>query len=291
MRFLARFTRVSVLCLSSMMLVAQVSATPSAVLPSPSATLFRAPVEYVKTYASDCVTPQTVFFLGDVVCAEAGAFDAPVEARRFNWTAPNGVAADRDGIKSDPEFNRFQIPSSGDLARVGKWHVSTINPDANREVRAYFTVRDFRIRFTDLMLNKWGPLFIDPGIRVPYRVVLTNPGPDLAESVEIYDEVPNDMTFYAVKQASGPEVTCKTPGQGETGRSVCTAKGLDVGEKLELVFYYVVSREAREGTSFTSGVEAFSQTEELNKRDNSSSYASVFPFPEKDDTEFVGEEQ
>jgi uncharacterized repeat protein (TIGR01451 family) len=169
--------------------------------------------------------------------------------------------------------------------------VSTINPDANREVRAKFTVRNFRIRFTDLVLTKWGPPVVDPGIRIPYRVVLTNPGPDFAEYIEILDEVPNDMTFYTVKQASGPEVTCKTPDLGGTGRSVCFAKGLEVGEKLELVFYYVVSREVREGTSFTSNVEAYSQTEELNKRDNFSSYASVFPFPEKEDTEVVEEEQ
>jgi uncharacterized repeat protein (TIGR01451 family) len=277
--------------MASAMLVAYVCAASSAAAPAPAATMFRAPVEYIKTYAGDCVTPQTVFFLGDTVCAEAGDFAAPVTSRRFNWTAPNGVAADRDGIKYDPQFNTFTIPASGDLALVGTWHVSTINHDANREVRAKFLVRNFRSRFADLVVTKWGPLFVDPGIRIPYRVVLTNPGPDLAEGIEIYDEVPNDMTFYTIKQASGPEVTCKTPGTGGTGRSVCFAKGLDVGEKLELVFYYVVSREVREGTSLTSTAEAYSQTEELDKRSNFSSYGSVFPFPDKDDTEVVGEEQ
>jgi uncharacterized repeat protein (TIGR01451 family) len=291
MRFIGKFTRVAIFCMASAMLVANVCAAPSAVAPSPAraAGMFRASGEYVKTYAGDCFTPQTVFYLGDVVCAEAGAWGS--HSRRFNWTAPNGLVADRDGIKSDPEYNRFQIPASGDFARVGLWHVSTINPDANREVRANFIVRDLRSRFADLVLNKWGPIFLDPGIRVPYRVVLTNPGPDPAESVEIYDEVPNDMTFYTVKQASGPEATCKTPGLGGTGRSVCFAKGLGVGEKLELVFYYVVSREVREGTAFTSNVEAFSQTEELDKRSNSSAYASVFPFKETEETDVVVEEQ
>jgi uncharacterized repeat protein (TIGR01451 family) len=289
MRFIGKFTRVAVLCMASAVLVADVCAAPPA--PARAATMFRSTGEYVRTYADDCATPKTVFYLGDIVCAEAGDYGAPVNSRRFNWTAPNGIAADRDGIKSDPQFNSFQIPLSGDLARVGTWHVSTINPDANREVRAKFIVRDRWSRFADLVLIKWGPLFIDPGLRIPYRVVLTNPGPDLAESIEIYDEVPNDMTFYTVKQASGPLVTCKTPDMGGTGRSYCVAKGLDVGEKLELVFYYVANREVREGTSFTSNVQAFSLTEDLDKNTNITSYASVFPFKVTEETDAVGEEQ
>ncbi|HEU4597617.1 MAG TPA: hypothetical protein VFS10_20990 [Pyrinomonadaceae bacterium] len=297
MCFIARFTRVALLCMSSVMLVANICAAASASAPSPAraATMVQiSPVEYIKTYAGDCVTPQTIFYLGDTVCAEAGDINPDAlasDARRFNWSAPHGLVADRGNIKSDPDYNRFQIPTSGDFARVGTWHVSTVNPDANREVRAKFIVRDIRNRFADLILDKWGPLFVDPGIRVPYRVILTNPGPDFAEQIEIYDEVPNDMVFYTVKQAAGPEVTCKTPEQGKPGKSVCFAKGLEVGEKLELVFYYVVSREVREGMSFTSSVEAYSLTEELDKRNNFSSYASVFPFPDSEETGVVEEER
>src|SRR5687768_8507489 len=278
MCFIARFTRVAVLCLSLLMLVANARAASSnavAPSPAPAATMIQIPTaEYIKTYAGDCVTPQTVFYLGDTVCAEAGDYNSPLtsRSRRFSWSAPNGFVADQGAIKSDPEYTRFQIPSTCHFARLGQWQVCTINPDANREVRASFIVRDIWDRFADLTLTKWGPPYVEPGLRVPYRVILTNPGPDFAEYVEVYDEVPNDMTFYALKQVSGPEVTCKTPEIGQTGKSLCVAKGLDVGETIELDFYYIVSRDVREGASFHSTVEAYSRTEDLNKFDNFSTY-------------------
>ena len=280
MRFFARFTRVSVLCLSSIMLVAQTSATPSAVVPSPSpsATLFRVPVEYIKTYASDCVTPQTVFFLGDIVCAEAGGFEAPLNerSRRFYWSAPNALVPENSDIIGDPEYNRFQIPYSGDFARVGTWHVSTVNPDANREVRTKFIVRNPKFRFADIVLEKWGPPYVDPGVRVIYRVRVSNPGPDFAEQIEINDNVPSEMTFLAYKQASGPVVSCRTPGEGQTGTSTCFAKGLASGEKLEILFYYVVNREVS-GRPFTISAEAFSLTEEMDKSDNFRAFNATLP--------------
>jgi uncharacterized repeat protein (TIGR01451 family) len=287
MRFFARFTRVPVLCLSSILLVAQVCATPSAVVPSPAraATLFQNTVEYITVYAGDCVTPQTVFNLGDVVCAEAGGFAAPLaeRSRRFYWSAPGSLVPDTSDITVDPDYTRFRIPDTGDFARVGTWHVATVNPDANREVRARFIVRNPKIRFADIVLEKWGPPYVDPGDRVIYRVRIQNPGPDFAELIEINDEVPNEMTFLAFKQASGPELSCRTPGQGQTGTSTCFAKGLEPGEKIEILFYYVVNRDVS-GRPFFTSAEAFSQTEELNKFDNSWTYTSTLTFNEEAET-------
>lgn len=287
MRFFARFTRVSVLCLSSVMFVTNVCATPAAAAPPPSAPALQeqAPDEYIKIYAGDCVTPQTVFNLGDVVCAEAGGFASSLadRSRRFYWSAPDALVPDTSDISADPDYNRFRIPDTGDFARVGTWHVSTVNPDANREVRARFIVRNPKIRFADIVLEKWGPPYIDPGDRVTYRVRVSNPGPDFAERVEITDSVPNEMTFLAYKQAAGPEVFCKTPGEGETGTSTCVAKGLESGEAVELVFYYVVNREVS-GRPFVSSAEAFSLTEELNKSDNFRFYQSTLPVIDEAET-------
>ncbi len=294
MRFSLRFTRVVVFCLSSVMLVANVCAATSTVVPAPAraATMFRAPVEYVKTYAGDCVTPQTVFNFGDIVCAEAGGFEAALDerSRRFYWAAPGGLVAENSDIKADPDYQRIEIPSSGDFARVGTWQVSTINPDANREVRAQFVVRNPHRRFADIVVQKWGPPYIDPGDRVVYSVRVSNPGPDFAERIEITDEVPNEMTFLTVKQASGPEVFCKTPDEGKTGTTVCEGKGLESGDAVELLFYYVVNRDTS-GRPFESSAEAFSLTDELNKRDNFGFYKSVIPVIEPDDVEVVEEEQ
>lgn len=278
MRFFARFTRVPVLCLSSILLVAQVCATPSAVVPSPAraAAPFQSAAEFITVYAGDCVTPQTIFNLGDVVCAHAGGFAAPLaeRSRRFYWSAPGALVPDTSDINTDPDYSRFRIPDTGSFARVGTWHVATVNTDANREVRARFIVRNPRIRFADIVLEKWGPPYVIPGNRVIYRVRVQNPGPDFAEQVEITDQVPNEMTFYALKQASGPEISCKTPAFGETGMTTCVTKGLGSGEAVELVFYYVVNKEVS-GRPFVSTAEAFSLTEEMNKVDNSWSYKST----------------
>lgn len=287
MRLFSRFTRMSVLCLSSVMLVTNVCASPSAAASSPPSPIIRqkATVEYVTVYAGDCVTPQTVFNLGDTVCAEAGGFSEPLDerSRRFYWANPRGYVPDTSDISADPDYNRFKIPATGEFARVGTWHVSTVNPDANREVRARFTVRDPLRRFADIVLEKWGPPYVDPGDRVIYRVRVSNPGPDFAEGVEISDVVPSEMTFLAYKQASGPEVFCKTPDQGGTGTSTCAAKGLESGEAVELLFYYVVNREVS-GRPFNISAEAFSQTEELNKRDNFWTYNVTLPVTNEEET-------
>jgi uncharacterized repeat protein (TIGR01451 family) len=269
------------------MLVTNVCATPSAAAPPPSAPVLQeqAPAEYIKIYAGDCVTPQTVFYLGDMVCAEAGGFAASLadRSRRFYWSAPDALVPDTSDINADPDFNRFRIPDTGDFARVGTWHVSTVNPDANREVRTRFIVRNPKFRFADIVLEKWGPPYIEPGYRVIYRVRVSNPGPDFAERVEINDVVPNEMTFLAYKQASGPEVYCKTPAQGGTGTSTCVAKGLESGEAVELLFYYVVNREVS-GRPFTISAEAFSLTEELNKHDNFWSFNATLPVIDEGET-------
>jgi uncharacterized repeat protein (TIGR01451 family) len=286
MRLVARFTRVTVLSISALALGASVHTSLAAAPPSPSlnpvvvtsrvpapARAEEPPVEFITTYADDCSTPKTVFRMGETVCVQAGAFDtiAPRQ-RRFQWTAPSGVIPDRTNIKVDPQYDKFEIPTTGEFAQVGTWYASTVNVEANRVVRTKFTVRDLRLTFADLVITKWGPPLIDPGDRVRYRLRVANPGPDFAEGLEIIDEVPNDMVFLAVKQASGPAVECATPKEGETGRSLCKGKGLGPDEAVELDFYYVVSRDLKDRTSFLSKVSAFSATDELNKADNFSSH-------------------
>jgi len=279
MRFIARFTRVRVLSLASLILTASVcTASSGASSPARAATIFQTPVEYVTTYADDCVTPQTVFNLGDTVCVQAGDFRSALEPgyRRFQWSAPNGNVADRIDIRADPQREKFTIPSTGDFAQVGPWYANTVNVDANRQVRARFTVRDPRNPFADLGLTKWGPSSFIPGDRVVYRVHVTNNGPDFAEGLTIEDAVPNDMVFVTVKQASGPEVECSTPAPGGTGSTFCKGKGLASYESLELAFYYEVSREVKEGTSFLASAEAFSSLQELNKVDNFCTHEYVY---------------
>lgn len=235
--------------------------------------------EYIATYAADCVTPKSVFKLGDTVCAKAGKFPGTASLgdghRRFQWDAPDGTLAHQKYIKADPQTSTFVIPTTGDFAQVGTWHARTANQDATRYVRVDFIVGHPRTAFADLSVIKWGPINVLQGKEVIYRLRVANPGPDFAESVVLSDEVPNDMVFVAVKRASGPELECSTPAPGATGRTTCKGKGLAPHEVVELDFYYQVNREAKDGTRCRSTAEAFSSTEELNKEDNFSTYESV----------------
>ncbi|MDT5294141.1 MAG: hypothetical protein QOJ76_1021, partial [Acidobacteriota bacterium] len=127
---------------------------------TPAASAFQKGGEYVAVYAADCVTPQTVFNPGDIVCAQAGNY--PVQPsqpfyRRFSWMAADGSVADRNTIKVDPQNDTFVIPTSGPLAQLGTWYVSTIDESADRNATAKFIVSNPRIPSTDLSISKAGP--------------------------------------------------------------------------------------------------------------------------------------
>jgi uncharacterized repeat protein (TIGR01451 family) len=241
--------------------------------------------EYVTVYAKDCTTPQIVFNLGDTVCMTAGNFPLPLESfqyRRLSWVAPDLTVAEQVLFRTDPQTEFFTIPSSGDLAQVGTWHATTINVHSGRRANGKFYVRDPSMRLADLSISKSAPESVLPGQRVRYTLSFHNPGPDFAEGVQIIDEVPSNMTFYALKQISGPFFECSTPALGENGRIVCTTKGLDVDEKAEFAVYYIVNRDIKEGTVCNSTSQITSYTGELRKEDNLAMTETIFPLPDSE---------
>jgi uncharacterized repeat protein (TIGR01451 family) len=259
-----------------------VSTASNAVNNSPAA-VEEAAEEYVTVYAKDCRTPQTVFNLGDTVCITAGNFPLPLDAfnyRRLSWVAPDLSVADQVLFRSDPQTEYFEIPTSGDLAQVGTWYATTINVHSGRRVNGKFYVRNPRFPFIDLSIAMSAPEYVFPGQRVRYNLSFHNPGPDFAEYVEFIDEVPTNMTFYTLKQVSGPEFECKTPAVGETGRIICTTKGLQVDEKAEFAVYYLVDRDIKEGTVFSSESQVWSSTDELRKENNITKTETLFPLPD-----------
>jgi uncharacterized repeat protein (TIGR01451 family) len=267
--FQSKCTSLKVSATLLLLLIAIVAASLSPSTPAASA--FRSSGEYVEVYAADCVTPQTIFNPGDTVCAQAGNY--PVQPsnpfyRRFSWMSADGSVADRSTIKGDPQADRFIIPTSGPFAQLGTWHVSTIDESADRNATAKFIVRDPRISLTDLSVSKAGPYSVLPGERVQYDLSVYNPGPDFAEFVQVVFSVPTNMTFVAMKQASGPLFDCQTPARGETGRIICTTKGLELDGAADFAVYYDVARDAKEGTDCSTVVEVTSTTEELRKEDN-----------------------
>ncbi len=243
------------------------------------------PDEFVTVYAKDCTTPQTVFNLGDVVCVTAGRFPLPLETfnyRRLSWIAPDHTVVNQVSFRADPQTEYFEIPSSGEFAQVGTWYASTINVNSGRQVVGKFYVRSPFNPFTDLSLSLTAPESVLPGQRVRYNLTFHNPGPDFAEGVQIVDQVPTGMTFYALKQVSGPFFECTTPAVGEIGRIVCTTKGMQLDETAQFAVYYLVDRDVKQGVALTSSSQISSYTDDLRKENNFIQTETIYPFPDAD---------
>ena len=225
--------------------------------------------EFITVYADDCATPKTVFDPGEIVCVQAGNFPLAPSAgyryRRFSWITPTREIADQTNIKADPQYDRFVIPTSGS---TGTWYVTTLDVESARYANAKFVVRyPFRVT-TDLSINKDGPSSVYGGQTVEFALTVSNPGPNTAEGVDFSTQVPSNMTFVALKQASGPLFECKTPLRGGTGTIYCTTKGLRLDESARLYAYYQVNPDARVGTMCSTRTQVTSYTEELRKEDN-----------------------
>lgn len=248
--------------------------------------------EYIQTFASDCSTPQTIFYLGDKVCAIAGNFPlspANYRYRRFQWAAPNQMVASQSDISGDPEKEVFVIPTSGDFAQVGTWTVRSIDVSANVSAIARLIVRNPRARYTDLFISKSGPLQVLAGDRVRYTLRVTNPGPDDALEIEITDNVPTNMVFVGLRQSSGPVAECRTPPSGGTGTVTCWVKNLPLDQAVELLMYYQVNPDAREGTVCSSQAWVSSTTSELAKENNETIQEATVPVKQSEDTDVVSD--
>jgi len=286
MQFTSKLTRTKALALFTLV-AAACGALSAPHLFGPSHAAAReegSPIEAVQVYAGDCVTPQTVFYLGDVVCVSAGGFPAPPDAaeyyRRISYAAPNLNVVETTTVSNDPQFDRFRIPDTGDFALPGTWRVHAVDIETNARADAKFTVRHPLTRYTDLNVWKVGPDVVLPGDKVIYQLAVKNNGPDSAISIELAEEVPTNAYFYGLRQTGGSLFDCKTPSQWERGQIYCYGRGLKPGESATFDVYYVIDKYAREGDTCEGATKATSSTEELHAPDNATLYAANIGGPD-----------
>ena len=234
--------------------------------------------EYNNVFAGDCATPQSSFYLGDTVCATIGDFPLPVTSRyrRFQWVAPDGRVFDQNGVKLDPQSDSIVLPTTGDFAQYGTWSIRAIDIESKIRTIARFKVLSREYRLVDLGVIKDGPGLVFPGTRVKYQIIVRNDGPEDAREVQLTDTVPENMTFYAMKQVAGRAFfECSTPLRGETGRTLCRTGGLADGDEVIFDVYYIVNDYTRDGMTCPSAVEVTSSISELNKETNYSEFAAT----------------
>src|SRR5262249_41279982 len=92
--------------------------------------------------------------------------------------------------------------------------------------------------FADLTTSQTVAPESDPGTDVPFRVTVTNLGPDAADSIDLLDFLPQGMTFVSLAQDSGPAFACTDPGIGNGGSIDCTAAGLAAGASASFTFVF-----------------------------------------------------
>jgi uncharacterized repeat protein (TIGR01451 family) len=241
--------------------------------------------ERVTVFAGDCRTPQTTFYLGDTVCVLVN--DAPLPDngavyRRLQWAAPDISEGQRSDIMTDSQYERFEIPTSGPLAQVGKWTVQTIDVSANGYSVGHFTVRNRSFAYVDFSIRRDGPSSVVPGDYLQYTITVSNKGPEYAKDVNFVDYMPENTTFAALKQVSGIPFRCSTPERGTVGKTVCTGFEMRPEDSATFHVYYYVDPNTREGTIFNSSNEVWGANPELNKRDNFCESESTAQYPMKE---------
>ena len=249
-------------------------------------TVTQAP-QSITTYAADCMTPQSLFTLGDVVCAKAVGFD-PAFNRRLAWIDPAGITRTFVPITSDPQTNSFTLPTAEteliDIFLVdnrGTWKVNVVSSRGSQLASAPFQVRGASPR-ADLSVGKGvtGGT-VDAGSNFSFTVAVTNFGPNPAQNVVLTDPAPPDTsvlnaTFFSVTQISGPTFSCSG-----TAPLVCrrgtTMSPLFLNAGETAVFELTYTASGAPGSTIANTVKATSDTTELNDTDNTASSGGLPP--------------
>jgi uncharacterized repeat protein (TIGR01451 family) len=223
--------------------------------------------ESIATFASNCSTPQSIFFLGDTVCAVAtGSPLGPPAQRRIEWVSPDGSVFELGPfLSADPQSDSIQIPTTGP---VGTWQVKTVDRSNSGFASAKFTVRDPNNANVDLWCPISAPFQVSPGSAAPFTVFVTNKGPNDAANVSLTVTVATNSTFQSETQESGPSFSCTNPSVGGTGSSTCTIATLPANTTAQLTFVFKVDPDAQAGADVSSTATVTSTTPEIFDTDN-----------------------
>jgi uncharacterized repeat protein (TIGR01451 family) len=234
--------------------------------------------ESVVIYKADCNTPQTVFNLGDTVCAKVTNAQLRTPAlRRLTWS--KGVVRQSQDVTTDPQTDLFTLPAantsvidSTTITNLGTWGVS-LNSTSDNSTRAiaYFNVSDPGHAAADLAIYNFSTDSanpVAPGQNTGFFLFITNNGPDDANNVHVTQATPPNMSFVSTSQQTGPTFNCTHSGS----ITDCSIASLPSGTSATLTINYTVSPGAPNSTIF-SRADISSDTAELSVASNTSDAA------------------
>ena len=207
-------------------------------------------------------TPRSQFNTGDTVCAKVLNISTQ---RKIYWVNPDDHVVQIDTVSpTNPQATRAVV-------QVGKWRAYLVDAsDGSARGWAEFSVSDPQNPAVDLSLQKTSDATYTAGGFARYTVTVVNNGPDAAATVQLNETTPNNTSFVAVTQDSGPVFTC-TPGNSQT----CTIDTLAAGASASFSFVYTVDAGAPVGTVIVNQANVTSQTQELNAADNTASLSGT----------------
>ena len=236
--------------------------------------------ETVTTFASDCTTAQTVFNLGDTVCAkiENAATFSLFALRRSTWVNTSGFIFQPEDVTNSNDTVMFTLPTTAvspeGIDRRGGWSVNLISTsDGSVHATAAFTVRDPANAAANLsvfQLAEGGEATVGAGGNITYTVTLSNRGPDDAQNVQLTEGDPTlspptapAPAFVSKAQLSGPACTF-------SDNSNCTIASLPVGSVATFAFTYNVPTGTPNYTVVADTASVTSSTTDPRPSDNTS---------------------
>jgi uncharacterized repeat protein (TIGR01451 family) len=241
--------------------------TPFLPTPQPSA-------EGIATFAGDCVTPQTDFNLGDVVCAKATGVPVTLFPWHVLWVDTAGFVRQSDDASTDEATEyRYTLPSTATstvndqtVDNRGTWKVNLTKSSGAVRQTARFIVHEPANPVADVFIQKFArnESSVSSGDNIAFTMVIGNAGPDSAAAVHLVDSVPAGGTLVSFTQNSGPqcvEVEAGTPND-------CVITTLTNGDSAEFTAIYNTGAAAPGDYSTSATVTASNTTTDSNPDNN-----------------------
>ena len=199
-------------------------------------------VEGIATFNSDCVTPQSDFFLGDVVCAKASGVPVTLFPWKVLWIDTAGfVRQANDASTDDTTTYLYQLPATPTsdvngqtVDNRGTWKVNLTRANGAVRQTALFTVHQAANPQANVFIQKFvhsSSASVPSGENISFTLVVGNAGPDEALVVHLVDTVPTGATLVQFTQNSG--LTCTPAGSGD-----CTIASMVNGDRAEFTAIY-----------------------------------------------------
>jgi len=274
----AKFGKKPSLAISSTAIPASWSSIFTPLIPTPPSP------EGIATFnGSDCTTPQSDFFLGDIVCAKATGVPVTLFPWHVLWVDPSGFVRQSDTASTDEATEyRYQLPATATsqvngqtVDNRGTWRVNLARSNGAVRQTALFTVHEAANPVSDVFIQKVvhsASASVSSGDNIAFSLVVGNSGPDPAAAVHLIDSVPPGGTLVQFTQNSGSPCVAVEAGVPNN----CIMAALTSGDRAEFTAIYNTGS-AAPGDYETSATVSSTTTDPNSTNNTSTAQFTVTP--------------